>query len=628
MKYMKMLKIFALTILSLTAVSSCSYLEHNFNDQMDINEVFSKRPTTEQFLAGVYSVIPDGLWIWTGSFVPCADDAYFSWEKMDYELVRSGNYNESTVGITGSWTPQFNPWAKYYVAINQASVFISNVDRCMELTEKERAEMKAEARVLRAYYYFLLFQQYGPVFIWGDREPDMSIIGDDIDRNTVDECVDFMVRQLEIAANDLPIKVADQTTWQGRITKGAALGLRSRILLFAARPLLNGGGESRYGAGLVNKYGKSIFPEKEDPNKWTRAAEAAKDVIDLGIYDLHKTSKAISDPVEKGMNSYREVFTEKWNEELIFARYYANAENWNQRVVPPRVFGVGIGGFSCTMKLVDAYPMANGIYPIKGYTDKGATPVIDNRSGYEKDGFTENWFHPTHKDKGIKVHNSMKGRDGRFYASIFFNGMYWIHADGTNDEYRPVTFFDGGTSSYGHASGDFVKTGFLFTKFTDPSIDTRKNVWGSLTWSYMRLAEIYLNYAEACNEKPERDAAEALKYINRIRERAGIARKLEDCYPEVLDSREELRKWIRQERMVELAYEGLRYYDLRTWMIADKEANGPCYGLDLTAKDYESSWTRTSKICQPLVFQDKHYFFPIGKKQLEEMNNFTQNQGW
>lgn len=625
---MKRIKILFLVLLSITLIPSCSYLDHNFNDQMTLEEVFSKRPTTEKFLAGLYSVIPDGLWIFTGSFIPCADDAYFSWEKMDYELVRSGSYNETTVGVGGDWTPKFNPWSKYYVAINQASVFISHVDECLELTELERTEMKAEARTLRAYYYYLLFQQYGPVFVWGDREPDMGIMGEDADRNTTDECVDFIVRQLDLAAESLPLKVSDPTTWQGRITKGFALGLKSRVLLFAARPLFNGGGDSHYGRDVVNKYGNHIFPENEDPEKWTRAAEAAKDVIDLGIYSLHETSKSITDPVEKGMNSYREVFTEKWNEELIFARYYANAEVWNQRVVPPRVYGVGLGGYSCTMKLVDSYPMANGKYPVTGYTNDGATPIIDNTSGYQDSGFTENWCHPTHKDKGIKVHNSMKGRDGRFYASIFFNGMYWIHTDATKPQYKPVTFFTGGTSSYAHASGDYVKTGFLFTKFTDPTVDTRKNVWGSLTWSYMRLAEIYLNYAEACNEKPERDAAEALKYINMLRNRAGISTKLEDCYPGVVGNKEELRKWIRQERMVELAYEGLRYYDLRTWMIAGEEANGPCYGLDLTATNYEDSWKRTSKICQPLVFEEKHYLFPIGKKQLEEMKHFTQNQGW
>ena len=108
---MKIIKIFTAAIASLMMFSSCNYLDHNFNDQMTLEEVFSKRPTTERFLAGVYSVIPDGMWIFSGSFIPCADDAYFSWEKMDYELVRSGNYNESTVGVAGDWTPKFNTWA-------------------------------------------------------------------------------------------------------------------------------------------------------------------------------------------------------------------------------------------------------------------------------------------------------------------------------------------------------------------------------------------------------------------------------------------------------------------------------------------------------------------------------------
>ena len=96
----------------------------------------------------------------------------------------------------------------------------------------------------------------------------------------------------------------------------------------------------------------------------------------------------------------------------------------------------------------------------------------------------------------------------------------------------------------------------------------------------------------------------------------------------MVDSKEELRKWIRQERMVELAFEGLRYYDLRTWMVADKEANGLRYGLNLLATDYESSWVRTSKICQPIVFERKHHLFHIAQTQLNEMKNFTQNEGW
>ena len=608
--------------LFIASLTSCNdYLTHNFNDQMTLEEVFSKRPTTERFLAGIYGSIPDEIYAYDQSFVPCNDEAYFSWEKMDYELINNGSFNQSSVGVRGEWTPKFNPWKKYYVAINQATIFMDNVEKCPELSYEEQKYMKAEARFLRAYFYFNLFKQYGPVFLWFEITPDLAIPPSNCDRHSVEECVNFISDQFSQAANDLPLTVSDPTTWQGRVTKGAALGMRSRLLLFAARPLFNGS----YGKGIVNHYGNNLFPQSEDPQKWESAAQAAKEVIDLNIYELNVNTTE-KDEQLRAMASYRDVFISKWNKELIMARYYASAETWNQRVVPPRVFGVGLGGYAPSLKLVDAYPMAaTGKYPITGYNN--GQPIVDPTSGYEAEGFTNNWYHPTHKDKAIKVHNSMKGRDARFYASIFFNGMYWIHPDGTKPNYNPVTFFTGGTSSFAHASGDYVKTGFLFTKFTDPTIDTRKNTWGSLTWSYLRLAEIYLNYAEACNEKPNRDVDEALKYVNKVRNRVGL-RNLEESYPSVRSDKEELRKWIRQERMIELAFEGLRYYDLRTWMVADKEANGPRYGLNLLATSYEDSWERTSTICQPIVFENKHHLFPIHQEQLNEMKNFTQNPGW
>ena len=123
--------------ITLAFLSSCGFLDHNFNDQMTIEEVFSKRPTTERYLSGIYGQIPEEIFAYDQTFVPCADDAYFSWEKMDYELVNSGSYNESTVGVRGEWTPKFNPWNKYYIAINQATVFMDNVEKCPEPTRSK-----------------------------------------------------------------------------------------------------------------------------------------------------------------------------------------------------------------------------------------------------------------------------------------------------------------------------------------------------------------------------------------------------------------------------------------------------------------------------------------------------------
>ncbi len=143
-----------------------------------------------------------------------------------------------------------------------------------------------------------------------------------------------------------------------------------------------------------------------------------------------------------------------------------------------------------------------------------------------------------------------------------------------------------------------------------------------------RLAEIYLNYAEACNEKPQRNEDEALKYFNKVRNRSGL-NNIEEAYPEVIGNKILLRDLLRKERMVELAFENHRYYDIRTWMIAGEESNGIVYARNLLATNYEDSWVRTDKIFkEKMVFEPKHYLFPIHQDQLAEMVNLTQNYGW
>ena len=283
----------------------------------------------------------------------------------------------------------------------------------------------------------------------------------------------------------------------------------------------------------------------------------------------------------------------------------------------------GYGGFAPSLKLVDTYPMAStGRFPITDYQSNG-TPVIDPQSGYAENGFANSFSHPV-DGSVIKAHNSCVGRDARFYASILFNGMNWINTFGG---VKPVTFFQGGTSSFNNSTGDFVKVGYLFRRMSDPRNDTENGKWGSFSWPYIRLAEVYLNYAEACNEMENRDETNALAYMNKVRNRSGL-NNIEVAYPEVIGNKLLLRQLMQKERMVEMAFENLRYYDVRTWMIAEKESNGPRFGRNLLATNYEDSWERTDQICLPLVFQPKHYLFPIHQSQLNEMKNITQNYGW
>lgn len=365
-----------------------------------------------------------------------------------------------------------------------------------------------------------------------------------------------------------------------------------------------------------------------------KAAKAAKDVIDMNIYELYK-DQTEADPLLRAIKSYQGVLFEEWNKETIWGAWGRNPTNTGlgaigfylySRCMPPRVCELGVGGFCPSLKLVDTYPMAkSGRYPVTGYDNNG-NPVIDKQSGYTNTGFTENFKQPGASfAPGFKAHNSCVGRDARFYASVFPNGFYWINQ---YKGIKQVTFFTGGSSSY-LESGDCVKVGYLWRRPLDPALNTESGSWGTVFWPYFRLAEIYLDYAEACNEKPERNETEALKYINLVRERSGL-NALETAYPEVKGNKDLLRMLIQKERMVELAFEGHRYYDARRWMIAQQEFPGPEYSLNLLATSYEDSWSRTSNVWKggPRVFEPKHYFFPINQEQLSEMKNITQNYGW
>ena len=602
-----------ITLLGFLTTSCDDYLNVELQNQMTFDEVFNKRQTTEAYLAQVYGYLPNEYDILEGegSSVSRSDEALFSWFYGNWESNRSGSW-----GVT---TDAYHNWTNNYKGISQATIFINNVDQCVEIDQNTKDVMKAEARFVRAYLYFVMFRKYGPVYIWGDNASDPLIKPEDIDRHSVDENINFILSEYDKSIAVLPEKITDEAWW-GRLTKGAVMAAKSRLTLYAARPLFNGCDLYK---GIKNKYGEFLFPQTPDPNKWEEAAKAAKAVIDLNIYSLHQDTQE-SDPFRKAIKSYMGIYFDKWNDELIWASWQSDGFTYNVRCAPPRVVKTGYGGYCPSLKLVDTYPMGvSGRYPVTGYKSDGS-PIIDPKSGYSDEGFTNPYTHPLDNFATINAHNSCVGRDARFYASILANGMNWIN---TYKGIKLVTFFDGGTSSFS-ASGDCVKSGYLWRRFSDPANNIEDDKWGQYSWPYYRLGEIYLNYAEACNEKPNRNEEEALIYINKIRNRSGL-NNLEVAYPEVKGNQALLRELLRKERMVELAFEGHRFYDVRTWMIGESESNQPNYTRNVAATNYEDSWDRTDKVFPGrLVFEPKHYLFPLHQSQLNEMKNITQNYGW
>lgn len=226
---MKKIRIFATALLLAFTLSSCeSFFDVELDDQAKIEDIFRQKTEVQKYLSHLYSYIPQeeevvGMHGWT---VGRADESLFSWYQwVYYTQFRTGNYSSATTN--------FNYWPDYYIGINQCSIFLKYIDLDKEDTPATLAYMKAEARFLRAYYYFLLFRQYGPVFIWGDQIADETIDAKSVDRHTVQENIDFMVGELDAIKNDLPVRTddigIDGKQWAGRVTRGAALALLSLI---------------------------------------------------------------------------------------------------------------------------------------------------------------------------------------------------------------------------------------------------------------------------------------------------------------------------------------------------------------------------------------------------------------
>lgn len=593
----------SLMLLAALFLNSCDYLDKEPDDQLTLESVFTKRETTEKFLYNVYSYMPEE-WNqhdnnpWNGA---C--------DEGDYVYVRGvANINN------GSWEPSnvpYNKWNTYYQGIRAATIFMQNVDKCTELAMKSedlRVTYKTEARFLRALYYFFLVRQYGPVILLGDEVISHNEVNFNRPRNTYEECVNYVVSEFDAVAAELPIE--QNTSWYGKPTKGAALAYKSRMLLYAASPLYNGNSEY---ASFENGEGKKLFNGTYDPEKWKKAADASKAVIDMAKYSL----------VDNGnpLDSYKAVFTDNWNSEIIFGRIY-DGSHWDMHSLPRKL--QGYGGVSATLALVDAFAMSNGKYPIKGYTDNGKTPIIDATSGYSESG-TKSITYPSDKTPWTEDGPSMfADREPRLYASINWGGERWISL--RNGELYYPQYFTNGDDGPSATAHDYPKSGIMMVKMSHPDNDLEHSVVKPRSWIMFRLAEVYLNYAEALNEYYGPGNPEILKYVNMIRKRAGVP-NLEVVYPNVTTDKALMREMIQRERQVELCFENTRFFDTRRWKIAEVTENRPAYGLDISQMSYNASFYTRVKM-EDRVFSKKHYLYPLAQSELERNTMLVQNPYW
>lgn len=546
-----------------------------------------------------------------------SDESLFTpdWDVANFNkslMTSDGLYGWSTDWGNGDPTAHtlHYRWAPLYSNIRRCNIFFSKI-KSVPGDVNVINGLKGEAYFLRAWTYFYLTNLYGGVPLVTKVYGLSDVFT--VPRDSYENCINYIVGQIDSAAMNLP----DTYAKNGRITKGAALALKARVLMYAASDLHNSAKNGVVASGFSNP--ELLGYIGGDPTaRWTAAKNAAKAVIDLGKYSLYKATPAATDSVA---NNFVELFTSKGTDEDILLQFFTpkTDESWS--------------GFN------------PGIYSgPNGYHNWGNnTPLGDLVDEYEmKDGSAFDWNNAKQKA------NPYLKRDARFYATVIYEGVQWRKRPDDALKIDPLSRIQ-----VGHVydlSGNMVapgldtregpienwnggKSGYYLRKWIDTSVDPQY-VKQDVPFKHLRYGEVLLNYAEACIELGQN--AEAITTLNKIRTRAGQPNLSASL------SGDALKQAYRHERRIEMAFEDQRFWDVRRWLIGPaayhqthrvdvkyvtsekvtgyRNADGSTWGAPIFSKDEIGGDAR--------AWNDKCYFFPIMRDEMNKNTKLIQNPGY
>jgi hypothetical protein len=564
----------------LLGISSCtknSFLNSTTTSNLDSNQVWSDSTYAMGFLNNIYTNV--GFAVDPKRFSGNGYAAGLDAACDEAEGPNASSSNGFTMFATGTVTPTVIPtdaWSTPYTMIRAVNQFLAHLP-IMPFNASLKQETRAEARFLRAWYYFIMLEHYGGIPIIGDSIYTATSEPSEV-RNSFAYCVNYINNELDSAEVYLPFTQTGSN--YGRASGGACYALQSRLLLFAASPLFQNGG---IGAGTA--LDSIVAYPDADPNRWVLAFNAAQYLISRNIYSLYYDST--SQPGQLGYG-FQSVFLQRYNNEYIFPHMMDPnkylEELWD---VPSRGGG---GGPKPYQEMVDAFPMANGL------------AITDPNSGYDGN-------------------QPYANRDPRLYYTIIHDST--LRPEFNTSQPSPVTLYlNTSVTPAQPASEDAIyqgtTTGYYINKMLDPTV-----TWYGLNTSerclpLIRYAEILLNYAESLNEM---DGPNAYVYqaVEAIRQRAGLR-------PFQLPSgltQDQMRQAIQNERRIEFAYEGLRFFDVRRWMIADTSQNQLMHGMEVDRNGSQVTYKVIS--VRQHNFTKAMYLWPLPLSEIAKAPNLLQN---
>lgn len=580
------IKYLTIGLMATTMLASCAdILDKKPLTEISDNDLWSDPALLKAFVNSRYNQVGvNGAESMQSSIV---DETELTWLR-GCETHNFARLSPTDLGrMNGAWWGWDNrSWSTKWTNISNCNIFFERVDNVGFTDETEKTKLVGQVRFIRAFEYWDLIARWGAMpiitksFSINDRE---EIVGQK--RNTYKECIDFLVSELDQAAKELPANWSGDD--YGRATSVAALALKSRILLYAASPLMNEDVK-------IPEVGYTA-PE---PDRWQKAAKAATEALDAAQTAGYELYNLNGDPSK----NYQLIFMDNTaaNKETLFARMgtssadgesISSCDQYNN----PNGYG-GWGGNCPLQELVDAYEVV-------------------------KDGVASkfDWNNPEEKA------NPYANRDPRFYATILYDGAKWMtrNVETYFDVDNNGTIIGGGKDTkFGNDSWNASPTGYNMKKFMDEGYALNSWNFCARNWIHLRMAELYLNKAEALYHiGDEEGAREALKPV---RQRAGM--------PAVTATGADLLEAIKNERRIEFAFEEHRYFDVRRWKEAPKYFGSTVHAITIKKypdgkKTYEVDKLR-SDVGGDRKWDDKMYWLPIPKSEMDKNPNLVQNPGY